>query len=186
MNIQVTRRIVAIRAVLVSIWAVAIFFVLSGVVPASPVSPSFKRRLALLAITPEGWGFFTRDPRELGLYLYRATSRPNGDLQLSPGKLTRSADWLGIGRYSRVQGIELASLVKQISATSWTACQEGLQNCPQLLRTNATQVVNKMNVQSLCGEYVIEQKKPVPWAWARGAKSVVMPSQATRIQVGCQ
>ena len=44
--------------------AAVVLYVSVGNAAQTPVSVDATQRRSLLAVTPQGWGFFTRDPRE--------------------------------------------------------------------------------------------------------------------------
>jgi len=39
--------------------------------------------------------------------------------------------------------------------------------------------------RALCGAVGIVLQKPVPWAWARDGRSVIMPSRVARFWIAC-
>ena len=42
-----------------------------------------------------------------------------------------------------------------------------------------------MSEPTLCGEVVISEQKPVPWAWSKLEKPFSMPAKVLRMEVKC-
>jgi hypothetical protein len=62
-------------ALLAFLWGVAALYALHTVIPFNAVVLPFERDLPVRSLTPEGWAFFTRNPREKQISAYR---RVNG------------------------------------------------------------------------------------------------------------
>jgi Sporulation delaying protein SdpA len=58
---------------LVAVWSVSLCVIAVASLPYSPVSMALGVEISVKSLLPEGWGFFTRTPRAIDLYLYRHT-----------------------------------------------------------------------------------------------------------------
>jgi antimicrobial peptide system SdpA family protein len=138
--------------------------------------------MGVVVVAPEGWGFFTRNPRLPNPYVYRR----QGEGWVRVGEAgNRFASLLGLKRDSRAQGIELERLLARLPAGAWKACEGGLEACLAGEPPFTIPVPNPMRVRSLCGELAVEAKEPVPWAWSRSAGSIRMPSKVALLKVSC-
>src|SRR3984893_11911222 len=90
-----------------------------------PLESSIKPNLQ--ALIPEGWGFFTRDPREARLLPFiqqagawrSASEGPNGE----------AWNAFGFNRAARAQGGEMGLLEFTIPADAWKGCNEDVAGC---------------------------------------------------------
>ena len=146
-----------------------------------PLESSIKPNLQ--ALIPEGWGFFTRDPREARLLPFirqagawrTASEGPNGE----------AWNAFGFNRAARAQGVEMGLLEFTIPADAWKDCNEEIGSCLDKLPT-ATPVSNPIPHPTLCGEVGFAQRDTVPWAWAASTPDEsAMPSKVVRLNVTC-
>jgi len=134
-------------------------------------------------LVPEGWAFFTRDPREESIFLFirrdgaweSASMGPNGSV----------ANAFGLNRASRAQGVETALIVNRFSTSAFRECRGVAADCLETTKS-AGSLQNNSPDPSLCGDVGIVMRKPVPWAWWSSGQSVVMPARILRIYAGCQ
>jgi antimicrobial peptide system SdpA family protein len=142
----------------------------------------FQPKFLLQQLMPQGWAFFTRDPREERLHVYAETAR--GWVSADPGP---HASWqyaMGFDRRPRVHGVELALLLAQFRQAAWQECKQNPVTCLATVET-AAMVVNTSPQPAFCGPLGIVRQVPVPWAWARATKPVTMPSQILKVDVQC-
>src|SRR5688572_9473157 len=71
---RLSRQKTLITAAVCSFWAVLVLVVVIGSIPSSPLAFSRWSRTTLVSVMPEGWGFFTMNPREAYVVMYRPTS----------------------------------------------------------------------------------------------------------------
>ena len=137
----------------------------------------------VLQLAPEGWGFFTKSPRDPEIHV----------AQLSHGRLRSlniassfSAEFaFGFNRLGRAQGIEVDTLLLQLNNPSlWHECTRALESCLRNLKPQ-TKLENAARRPTLCGDMVFAESRPVPWAYSRLARPVVMRSRLTRVEVVC-
>lgn len=176
------RRLGAAGLALGSAWTLVAAFAVHPMLPDNPVRLPGDARGVARAILPEGWAFFTRDPREARMSAWgrgsdgwtRNTSWPHS----SPGNL------LGLRRASRTQGVELGLLQGEVSEGDWVACSGELQDCLGTAPV-ARRVHTAALRPTLCGDVAIVSQPPVPWAWARSARPARMPARVVRLEVTC-
>ncbi|AJS59932.1 SdpA family antimicrobial peptide system protein [Paenibacillus sp. IHBB 10380] len=146
----------------------------------SVVSASSEKNV-LLKIMPQGWSFFSKSPRDDEFVvldpetLELAVQWPNAS----------AANFFGLSRYGRAQGIEAGTLSFQVPHDQWQVCSGDLKGCMQQGERTVIEVVNSTPNPSLCASYLLVQRKPVPWAWASITTPEEQPSQYVEVIVNC-
>jgi antimicrobial peptide system SdpA family protein len=177
-----------LRAYIVMVYGVMIvvaLYILVGNLPYSALQLPGSQYLELRAVVPEGWAFFTRNPRELRTSVYhRPASREwriASDPQFSAPML------FGFRRTSRAVGMEAAQLLETAGSVTWRDCAAASAgDCLQRLGDgDAIPVRNRAAAPALCGDVAILLQEPLPWAWARSTPPVHMPLRLVRLRVQC-
>ena len=169
------------RVGLAVFWALAIGYVVIASVMDHPLRASYRERQNLIAISPQGWAFFTRNPRESVERIYQRQSaqwRPTSFSNSSPRNL------FGVRRAARAVSAELASMLGQIPQGRWTSCTDSLDVCLRQA-SPPIRVENKSTLRTLCGEVAVERRPPVPWAWSRRIDRINMPGKVLRFTAVC-
>lgn len=170
------------QACLALLWAAAIVPVLIGSLPDSPLRPSMAFRRDVIAIAPQGWAFFTRDPREP---VDRVYARRGAEwVQVTYTNSSRR-NWLGLKRDARALNVELASLLTEVDEAQWRDCPGRLEGCLRERDVPAVAVVNRSRTRALCGDILVERRPPAPWAWSRAKRPVLLDSRIARIDARC-
>lgn len=180
---QVQRRIVVLtRLLLASFWTTFIVYVWIGSIPDSPLRLPTASRYTLSALVPQGWNFFTRDPREPAIQVYerRGTQWIETLRQRSLPK-----HWFGLRRTPAAKEIEIIRLLTGIPEARWTPTSEGFSGHPEPGELAPVLVANTMLVKSYCGDLTIRLVERVPWAWAHAQSETMMPSRVIRLEVRC-
>lgn len=164
-------------------WGAVFSYSVHGALPTNPIKLPLEQKVYAQVWMPQGWKFFTRDPREEEVAAFvraedggwrSALHGPNG----SPSNL------FGLSRATRAQGIELGLLTTAANRFEWLECKERLEVCVEKAPL-AANVKNVTPAPTLCGEVGLTLQPPVPWAWSRARKKVTMPSKALRVNVQC-
>ncbi len=147
---------------------------------------SYIPRDDIRVLIPQGWGFFTRDPREPRIIPFGLRSEGEWtELGLGPHGRAR---WLfGLDRRSRAQGLEIGTLFGAVGDDAWFDCGGPTPMEPHACLDAASPlpVENPSPIPSLCGEVGLVRREPVPWAWRRAADRIEMPAQVLRLSVRC-
>lgn len=171
--------VLAAKIAIVIAWAALVLFVTRVFLP-SPLPVSYPKTRNIFMIFPEGWGYFTRNPREPAIQLYSL----EGDHHpvMEPNFSMRSL--FGLRRDERRIGGEIDFVLSQVPAKAWLITRKRLsfENLPD------TTVVIKRTTQTgmLCGDYLIQLQDRLPWAWAKPRDSVVMPSKVAHVRIVCE
>jgi antimicrobial peptide system SdpA family protein len=149
--------------------------------PFNTLNLSDDARNTIMSLIPEGWGFFTKSPRDPEM---QVAVLHNGSLmKLNIVSSFQAKYAFGFNRLSRAQGLELDGLLSQLRTSSlWHDCQQNVSVCAENLLVQK-QLVNSVQFPTLCGDLVLFERRPVPWAYRN--LNPVMPSRLTRVEVVC-
>jgi len=175
-----TRQRVGVVAALMAVTAV---LVLNAELPSHPTGVSELHRNQARMIIPEGWSFFTLNPRQPFPKPMRlrknkwesAAAGPNADL----------ADAFGANRIRRAQGTEIALILMAVPPNGWTVCDRDPTNCLSAAQTTYP-ALDAASRPSLCGPIGLVMQQPLPWAWRKAERQTIMPSKVVRLDVRCR
>jgi antimicrobial peptide system SdpA family protein len=155
--------------------AVVRFFVKYG--PANPMKGDYWDRNIYQQVFPQGWGFFTKNPREPENSIY--LRQPSGGWKnVTPNNFSWS-NYLGLARKTRLCGGEITTLQSQVPESLWVKgdTKMDFDTLP------VYPVKNPSKSKCFIGEYVITRDDRLPWAWSKDWDKVRIPSKAARMKI---
>lgn len=187
-QVEVARRVALI--VNIGLWlAVGAASALSAL-PANPldrVLPSAIVSAQSEVWAPQGWAFFTRDPREEMWLLYTSATGEGDWISAKAGPNARARFVFGLNREPRAQGVEVGLLLSEVSEEQYTDCEEQHdQECLEKAIGGSRTVGNDSPVATLCGHVGVVMREPVPWAWAGSQHPEETAARAVVLEVECQ
>lgn len=168
---------------LLAFWLTFSVYALHPALKFNPLRLPFESSLRMQRWTPEGWKFFTRNPREDRTRLLGR--RQDGawiDIGLGPN--FKVSNLLGFSRVPRAQGIELALLVHDVAKSEWVRCTEQPEACLERL-DHSVPLSNHSPEPTVCGTVGFVMQQTMPWAWASMTPEPIMPSRVMRLEVQC-
>lgn len=178
------RSIRAIARIAVTvIWTALILAVLAGSIEDSPLRYSSSEKLNLIAILPEGWSFFTRNPREATDHVYHRQEA--GWVSLGRTN-SHVANLFGARRTARIHGIELSALLQQVAVGKWHRAVVRLEDLKAIESIPVMKVTNPALRPTLCGQLLVQRREPVPWAWSSRRDAIEMPADIVRLRSSCR
>lgn len=162
-------------------WASLLYKVAVSSMPHNPLSSSKSTALNMSLILPQGWAFFTKSPRDAGILAYK---KENDQFLCVNMRNAGAENLFGLSRRARVQGVELGSILGKLKGAKWFECKDGLKSI-NLDTIKSIVVLNAATSPTFDGEYILEEKKIVPWAWSQSANEITMPSKIIKINVIC-
>ncbi|MEJ3745595.1 SdpA family antimicrobial peptide system protein [Actinomycetes bacterium KLBMP 9797] len=162
-------------AVTVLVAGLLVGYVIRAVVPVAAM-PAPPGRSVARALIPEGWAFFTREPRQPSPVVH--TQDRDGRWRPAPG---RSRGPAGLDKRDRSRNAEIAMLMDRLDGAAWTTCDREPGAC--LATARETEVANTATVRTLCGDVGIVLQEVLPWAWKD--LPTVLPSRVARLTVTC-
>ncbi len=167
-------------AALVLFWGTLFTTVTIASLPYSPISMALDVEVGVRSLVPEGWGFFTREPRSLDVYLSQQVGNDWRPVDRLP--IANPRNLFGIDRRPRAIPVELAVLLDQVNASQWT---ETTNHSVVASEAPVVAVVNPMKHPLFCGPLRVMSREPVPWAWFADGADVEMPSWVVTLDVQC-
>jgi antimicrobial peptide system SdpA family protein len=161
-------------------WVLVALFVVEAAAPANPITLPFERLVRADRFLPQGWSFFTRDPREADHTPY---VRVGGRWASAAPKPQREHAF-GLSRRSRAQGAELGLLVNGLAERDWVQCPGRVAACFDRLGA-ARRIHNPAPAPTLCGDVAFVRRPPLAWAWRDWAGSTEMPAEVVRLVARC-
>lgn len=157
-----------------------IYKIALSALPYNPLSPGMKEKQGVMSVVPEGWGFFTRNPREVDQHLYfyknnKWVRNPN-----SPISSWRNT--FGLNRFPRAQSVELGMILSNINDTCWKTASINLEH-NNISDIASIEVFNDSPYPTITGRICILQQEPIPWAWSWNKDELAMPSKYVIVDV---
>jgi antimicrobial peptide system SdpA family protein len=172
----------ALAVGLAALWLAVIAYAVFPALPYSAVRLPPVAAARAMALVPQGWAFFTRDPREEKQTVFRRG--PDGWRSVLLAPHGRASNAFGFRRASRAQGVELALLVVPQPDSAYVDCTGPVDAC--LARLPAGVPVRSISPQpTMCGTLAVVHQKPLPWAWLPSRDRVTMPSRILPLEVAC-
>ena len=168
---------------LLALWGLLAFYALLPVLPDSPVTLPVSRSVLIQTLFPEGWKFYTANPREPRYLLFQRKDSQWVDASIGPNG--RPSHYFGLNRKARAQGVEYGLLVTAIvKKNRWLACKDEATVCLERISVTDT-LANISPRPTLCGIVGFVRQEMVPWAWREAASSLNMPSEVIKVRVIC-
>src|SRR5262249_1753437 len=144
--------------VLLVFWATVFVYTVHPVLPANPLQLPLEEHNPFVKLLPQGWGFFTRDPRSMDMTALLRTSE--GSWQTPPGFNKGWPRALEFSRRRKLTGVEIGLILDELSDPQWQECKEIPTTCLESSAANA-KVENVLHQPSLCGEVGIVRQPPI-------------------------
>ncbi|WP_246062808.1 SdpA family antimicrobial peptide system protein [Paenibacillus ehimensis] len=161
-------------------WIYIFLLAIHTALPANALtSLPLKEELKIIQWFPQGWGFYSKNPREPYFYVYEVP----GNKLAGQWPNNRVDNAFGLLRFGRSQGVEAGLLTSKIPSNSLTECKENPVEC--LNQLQAIEVENPSPFPTICGDVGFVYQEPIPWAWSKGGEETVMPSKLVRVKVAC-
>lgn len=162
-------------------------YILIVSIPENPIKArySFFSKKVVKRLTPQGWAFFTKNPRSEEIYFYEIDTT-NNKIKNIFFRNVQSSQLFGIKRDNRLIISKLNNIINDIDTELWFSYRG---NTLDFLRKNsAYRRINKITVKirepAICGLYCLEMKEPIPWSWI-DLERINMPSRLILIDFKC-
>ncbi len=145
----------------------------------SPLRLSAARRVQMISIAPQFWGFFAT-PREARFEIFR---RDNGVWKRVDAPLGATANIFGLRRTIPNNSAEFRTLEAQV-ADRWVTVDLAPDQLPETAGKGFP-VKNFARQPLLCRDVLLVSRTPLPWAWARANARVALPARVAQLDVQC-
>ncbi len=143
-------------------WLICIFFIFSASISNEIVYSNKKYKKTIAAIVPQGWGFFTKSPKEqtyVCYKFYKGAYVPVTLANFSAGNL------FGLSRKSRVVGYETSMLLEKIAGIpGWNNGKGEHHLLHKPAATYPLRIEKHLN-HFENGKYLFIRYYTIPWAW---------------------
>lgn len=166
------------------IYILSIFFMTYFIFVSSntdnPLFLGYSSTSKVYVLIPQGWSFFTRNPREDVLKIYRVEKDTllyiNSTVSLS------LKDLFGIKRHKKRITAELSEVMFNVKRTQWHEFRKiAIGDAAKEIATSDTIANNFKEPLLKKGVYVIYTCKRLPWAWAKS--DVSLPYQLKKVYI---
>lgn len=190
---EVERREVNHSSVVRTRWAtiaVVMVIVVAVTVTSLPSRVHFPRSwrdslLSMQTLVPQGWAFFTRDPREAVVVPYIREGARWSSANRGPNVQLRYL--FGANREGRLTEFDISMVTRQAAAPfEWIPCEApDVATCAAVAEAAGVLDVTSTGYDlRLCGEVMLVRQEPVPLAYARLG---YLPNRdVARFRVTCQ
>ena len=140
-------------------------------------TPNYAVKQLFNLSAPEGWGFFTRSPREEMVDVYAVE---NNKIKKFMQKNGHYSNFFGVSRLSRTIGMETSILLSKVNDSMWSDNVD-ISNI-KIPSQNYTLDNESLHFLK-SGDYVFVKRKTVPWAWRKNVQQTNIPYEITHIKV---
>lgn len=145
-------------------WLVSIYLVVfSNISNNSHLSISKVNSLDIKMLIPQGWGFFTRNPRSLSYQLYR---KENDKLIKVLHPNFHSTNSFGLSRRNRSIQAQILTLLKS-EKINWDTSISNQFEIEPISEQHSKTIHNSFDTPLLCGEYILEASYPIPLEYSK-------------------
>lgn len=163
-------------------WSALAILELRAFMPDNPLRVTKRVGDNLMLIAPQGWIFFTRDPREAVDRVYRRTN-PCCEILTLPNN--HISYLFGLKRDGRAFAVEMGPLLKRIPGKAWRECRGELASCVAGLQKPSRTAPNSSASRFACGEIIVQRQRPIPWAWSSN-RNLRAPYSIANLNVSCE
>jgi antimicrobial peptide system SdpA family protein len=183
MNITITKKDSFIFILVCLSWLLLVSYIAIANFPHSPISFSRNISTGTVLFIPEGWGFFSKSPRDDIFEIY---VRKNNNWQMIRTLPFGSArNYFGLKRDARATGVEFALLSHLTKEEDWRKVNDK-KECFQY-STPVDTLINIQNMPLICGDVMFVTYPQIPWAWYANQKNRIgVPAKFSIVKVICK
>jgi antimicrobial peptide system SdpA family protein len=163
-------------------WAFLLTYLFINSLPETIIHLNQLSKIRTTSTVPEGWAFFTKNPRDENIVIYKksgASWRP------VTNKTGDYLNFFGLKRTSRFENQEMGILLASLDTTNWVSIKGGLEKNFLLFDTiPITQILNSSHYPYYKeGEYILVQEGILPWVWFSTNPNLKLDSRVRKIKI---
>jgi antimicrobial peptide system SdpA family protein len=170
-------------AVSACVAAVVVAYAVHGSMTMTALELPLERHLDTVLFLPEGWAFFTRDPKEPEFLMFHPRSDGSWTRAARPNDSLSTV--FGFSRFLRSLNVERGLLVAPFREGDWRPCTSRPELCLADWQGTIFTVKNRTPGATVCGPVAFVKQDRVPWAWSRSVDADRMPSRVLRMEARC-
>ena len=140
-----------------------------------------KTKRTLNLIFPEGWGFFTKNPREPQLKVFQLIENDTVPIDMSNHS---SKNYFGFSRKARLISYEASIIVNDVKKDKWTETTFGKIHSKSIDTIHIYEKKYFKHIKN--GNYIFALFKPLPYAWANQKQEKHNPVNVVKIIINEQ
>ncbi|MCZ8228794.1 SdpA family antimicrobial peptide system protein [Flavobacterium sp.] len=171
------------RILVTFFWFLLIFIIFISSIKENIVSNEISIKRNINALFPEGWGFFTRNPLEDEVYIYKY----DNNNKIIPIKLLNQSveNLFGFSRNSRLLSYDLSNIIELIPKDAhWeTVSTQNLQlnnfddsKSIKIIKNNRIKLMEN-------GKYIIMIRKKIPYTWINSGQEKFIKNSLININL---
>ncbi len=164
-----------------AVWLIILFVIIDSSANFNPIQTPHKVRSSAFSISPQGWGFFTRNPREDMSDIYAIAEDKQLKKMILPNASAKY--FYGFNRGIRFGGSRLGVFMEQVPEKQWKNFNDFYSIILDSVPVVAVSNPYKTKIFFDNTSYLITLTKRVPWAWSKHKKSEDMPLKAVIVKV---
>lgn len=149
------------KIIIYSLWIVVVVVVFFSSLKSQVIVPE-KYQKIVSVIMPQGWGFFTKNPRDNLLDVYKVEN--DGVRKITTNNFSLET-YFGISRKARNIGYESAQIINDVDKKYWQS--DTWKNLRNLNRNLVYKSQNDSLKYLTKGKYIFITYKIVPYKWAK-------------------
>jgi antimicrobial peptide system SdpA family protein len=143
-----------------------LFLVFTNSVPYNPLTTnSFNTQTILTSFFPEGWGFFSKNPRDPRILIYKLKNGIWYYNDLAPISSYRNV--FGLGRRPRAQSTDMAMIMQELDDSLWHPFESPIAGMTLDRTQKIINVVLETPDPTLQDTVCFKMAYPLPWAWRK-------------------
>lgn len=169
-----------LTSLVASFWLIINVFLIT--VKGNPIEITNEVDTRVFNFIPQGWAFFTRDPREAQITIYKIEN--DSILKPYPQRHSSFTNLFGLKRTSSKILTELQLLKLKTSDSLYSNLKWNYQaNQYSKIPSEKFEYRNEIFDPILLGDFIVVYQKPVPWAWSKSIERIEMPSKIIRFKI---
>lgn len=166
------------------IWGGFFLYSIITALGTTPISLNKNAQTIIASALPQGWGFFSKNPRDTQFMVYANTLDDKQTKEiLWPNMKVENV--FGISREGRSQGVEFGSLTSNLEEKDWNDCVKGdLKSCTQS-DLKEKKIKNNTPTPLICGKYYITQETAIPWNYAKYTNTQSKITKISKVDIIC-
>lgn len=144
-----------------------------------PVIAVNKPSLTIVrGLLPQGWAFFTKDPKESYTLLYQIGA--NNEISEFTYKSASMRNFFGFSRSARLVGGAVGQVMANVKPGDW---EQGVGSISSITNFKPKTTIKDEVFLIPPGKYILLQRKPMPWAWYKRGQEENQPFLYSIIEI---
>jgi len=159
-------------------------YILINSIKFNTLTNDLEAKHIIFRVVPQGWAFFTKNPRENQVLIYKIENGYAVDCNF---KHNNYQYLFGLNRTCTKVSTEIEFIKSKINSDLWSSTRWNYQSNRPIYSipkgVKQTRMTSKFSDPEIIGSYLLVLQEPVPWAWSKQDKSIKMPAKMVQIEI---